>query len=88
MLPAEAIAIRPSAAGWLYLLIVLGVVIAGVVALHETLRTSWKCDGAFSSGFSADYDVHHCELIIRFVKIGTQIMMPLSWPQPLRGLQL
>jgi hypothetical protein len=72
---------KPSLVGWLRLLIVLGVlaalVTAGAVALIDTLRTSRNCHGGFSGGFSAGFDTHRCEIIVRFVRLGTHIMIPL-----------
>jgi hypothetical protein len=78
--PAKTITMKPSLVGWLRLLIVVGVlaalVIAGAVALIDTLRTSRNCHGGFSRGFSAGFDTHRCEIILRLVKVGTQIMIP------------
>jgi hypothetical protein len=80
MSPANAIA-KPSAASWLRLLIVLGLmsalVIAATVAAMETFKASRKCHGAFSRGFSAGFDIYRCDLIIRIVPSGTQITIPL-----------
>ena len=38
---------------------------------------SRECGGAFSPGFSAGFDRYHCEIVIRTVKDGHQIKLPL-----------
>jgi hypothetical protein len=51
---AETVAIRPSVAGWLRPVIILGLVsalvIAAVVAAMETFKASRNCHGPFSRG--------------------------------------
>jgi hypothetical protein len=69
-MPAStALAIRPSAAGLFRLMIFFGflpaLAIAAVVAAIETFEASRNCRGAFSSGFSAGFDKHRCELVVR-----------------------
>jgi hypothetical protein len=78
---SPALATKPSAAGWLRLLIVLGLLaalaIAAAVALIETFSASRNCHGGFNSGFGAGFDTYRCEIIVRFVRLGNQIMIPL-----------
>jgi hypothetical protein len=76
---AQAQRVRP--ADWLHRLVVAGLalalVIAGVVAALDTLRVSRQCGGAFSRAFSAAFDRYHCEIVIRSLKSGRQIKLPL-----------
>jgi hypothetical protein len=78
---AKTIAIKPSAAGWLRMFIILGLmsalVIAAVVAAVETFEASRNCHGPFSRGFSAGCDAYRCDLIVWFIKVGAQIKIPL-----------
>jgi hypothetical protein len=79
---AQTIAVKPSAAGWFRLLIVLGLiaalVIAAVVAVVDTIEASPRCHGGgFSGGFSAGFDTRRCEIILRLVKVGVEAMIPL-----------
>jgi hypothetical protein len=77
MSPAKVTAIQPSAAGWLRLVIVLGLLAALAVAAMETVRAFRNCHGGFSRGFSEGFDTHRCEIIVRLVKLGAQVMIPL-----------
>ena len=75
----RAITLRP--ADFLRRLVVRGllvaIVIAGVIAAFDMLRISRECGGAFSRGFSAEFDRYHCELVIRATKSGYQTEVPL-----------
>jgi hypothetical protein len=52
--------------------------IAGVFALIDTIEMSRRCQGgAFSSGFSDGFDTRRCKMIVRFVKVGLEAMIPL-----------
>jgi hypothetical protein len=57
--------------------VVAALVMAGVVAMMETFEASRNCHGAFSRDFSADFDVYRCQLIVRLLKAGSQIQIPL-----------
>jgi len=78
MSPAKTAAIKPSAAGWLRVLIALGILAAATVAAMETVRVSRNCHGGFSSGFSAGFDTYRCEIIVRSVQLGAQTMISLA----------
>jgi hypothetical protein len=54
--------------------LVAAIVAAGVLAMTETFEASRKCRGGFSRGFSADFDLYRCELIIRLLRAGSQII--------------
>jgi hypothetical protein len=80
MSQAKAIA-RPSAAGWVRLLIVLGfvsaLVVTATVAAMDSFKPSRKCHGTFSRGFSVGFDIYRCDLIIQIVPSGRRITIPL-----------
>jgi hypothetical protein len=72
-------ALRP--ADFLRRLVVAGllvaIVVVGVIAALDTMRISRQCGGAFSRAFNAGFDRYHCELVIRTIKGGYQIKIPL-----------
>jgi hypothetical protein len=53
------------------------IIVAVATASVETFEISRECGGAFNRGFGAGLDRHHCELVIRLLKIGYQIKVPL-----------
>jgi hypothetical protein len=57
--------------------LLLGIVVAGVIAALETFEISRECGGAFSQGFSAGFDRYHCQLVIGTTKGRYQIKIPL-----------
>jgi len=71
--------LRPS--DWLGRLVRAGlpcaIVIAGVVAMLKSFETSKECQGAFSSGFSNGFDRYHCELKLRVIENGPELILTL-----------
>ena len=60
-------------------LIFFGIIYALVVAIVVTangLETHRDCRGAFSSGFSNDFDRYRCELIIRYIGTDLEFRIP------------
>ena len=57
--------------------VLIAIVVAGVVAALESTRASRDCHGAFSRAFSAAFDRHRCEIVVRPSYGGREIRIPL-----------
>jgi hypothetical protein len=83
---ASAARAQPSVAGWIRGLIIAGflfmLVTTAVFAIIKTVDAYERCKGgAFSRGFSADFDRPGCDLIFKIFG-GPQIRLPLDLSPP------
>lgn len=77
----SAIRTRESALIFIRLLVLLGLIPALAFALCVTanqFEASRKCQGAFSRGFSNDFDRYRCAVVVRLIGTDFQIQIPLS----------
>jgi hypothetical protein len=80
--------IRPSAAAtvirpadllgrFVRLGLLFAIVIAAAAAIPARARISRECNGAFSRGFNAGFDVYHCDLVLRLAANGPALRVRL-----------
>jgi hypothetical protein len=58
---------------WLALLPAIAVALTGTARLFDASR---ECQGAFSSDFSRDFDVHRCKLTIKAIGADFKFSVP------------
>ncbi len=72
-------AMRPV--DWLRRLVVAGIIcgilIAGVIAALQTFEAKRECRGAFDGGFSNGFDRYYCNLRIKFIQAGSELLLRL-----------
>ena len=57
--------------------ILTALIVTAVAAMLETTTISRECGGAFSREFDSSFDRYRCDLVIRFIRSGYQLELPL-----------
>jgi hypothetical protein len=57
--------------------ILTALIIAAVAAVSETTTISRECRGAFSHEFDSGLERYHCDLVIRFIRNGLRLELPI-----------
>jgi hypothetical protein len=57
--------------------LLFAIIIAGVIAMLHSFEASEECRGAFSRGFSDDFDRYRCDLSLRIIENGPELTLPL-----------
>ena len=57
--------------------ILAALIVAAIAATLETTTISRECGGAFSREFDSGFDRYRCDLVIRFIRNGYRLELPL-----------
>ena len=57
--------------------ILTALIVAAIAAMLQTTTISRECGGNFSREFDSGFDRYRCDLVIRFIRDGYRLELPL-----------